>query len=218
MPESRFIAKINQTFDWISVDADRNMLQCAPKDWGNGVVVHAKEQRISDPGRLQEFGRAQIQLQRHPIQDPRIRLVEHERTTSASGSSTRPSNTSAAAHPSRSWCAISGITETPTRLFSITGAARTTAAARPCNVAAGEKWSKVIGPILVYVNSLDKLRRGLLRPTSTRWPPLREIPPCRPPGRTTRRPCGRMRCSQAKKENGEVALRLGQRRGLPAQE
>ena len=33
VPESRFITKINQTFDWISVDADRNMLQCAPRDW-----------------------------------------------------------------------------------------------------------------------------------------------------------------------------------------
>jgi rhamnogalacturonan endolyase len=50
MPESRFITKINQTFDWISVDADRNMLQCAPRDWGTGVVVHAKEQRILTQG------------------------------------------------------------------------------------------------------------------------------------------------------------------------
>jgi len=50
MPESRYITKINQTFDWISVDADRNMLQCAPRDWGTGVVVHAKEQRILTQG------------------------------------------------------------------------------------------------------------------------------------------------------------------------
>ena len=48
--ESRFITKINQTFDWISVDADRNMLQCGPRDWGSGVVVHAKEQRIMSQG------------------------------------------------------------------------------------------------------------------------------------------------------------------------
>jgi rhamnogalacturonan endolyase len=50
MPESRYITKLNQAFDWISVDADRNMLQCAPKDWGAGVVVHAKEQRILTRG------------------------------------------------------------------------------------------------------------------------------------------------------------------------
>ncbi len=50
MPESRYITKLNQTFDWISVDADRNMLACAPRDWGTGVVVHAKEQRIMSQG------------------------------------------------------------------------------------------------------------------------------------------------------------------------
>src|SRR5262249_9458663 len=50
VPESRFITRVNQSFDWISVDADRNMLQCAPTDWGTGVVVHAKEQRIMSKG------------------------------------------------------------------------------------------------------------------------------------------------------------------------
>ena len=50
MPESRFITKINQAFDWISVDADRNMLACAAQNWGTGVVVHAKEQRILSQG------------------------------------------------------------------------------------------------------------------------------------------------------------------------
>jgi rhamnogalacturonan endolyase len=31
-------------------DADRNLLECAPRDWGTGVVVHAKEQRILSQG------------------------------------------------------------------------------------------------------------------------------------------------------------------------
>ena len=48
--ESRYITKLNQTFDWISVDADRNMLECTPQDWGAGVVIHAKEQRILSTG------------------------------------------------------------------------------------------------------------------------------------------------------------------------
>ena len=50
VPESRYITKLNQTFDWISVDADRNLLEAAPTDWGTGVVVHAKEQRIMSKG------------------------------------------------------------------------------------------------------------------------------------------------------------------------
>ena len=48
--ESRFITYLSKSFDWISVDADRNMLECAPRDWGTGVVVHAKEQRIMSQG------------------------------------------------------------------------------------------------------------------------------------------------------------------------
>jgi rhamnogalacturonan endolyase len=48
--ESRYITRLNQTFDWITVDKDRNMLEAAPTDWGTGVVVHAKEQRIMSKG------------------------------------------------------------------------------------------------------------------------------------------------------------------------
>ncbi len=48
--EDRYITRLNQAFDWITVDKDRNMLEAAPTDWGTGVVVHAKEQRIMSKG------------------------------------------------------------------------------------------------------------------------------------------------------------------------
>jgi rhamnogalacturonan endolyase len=48
--ESRYITKLSKDFNWISVDADRNLLECTPEDWGKGVVVHAKEQRILSTG------------------------------------------------------------------------------------------------------------------------------------------------------------------------
>jgi rhamnogalacturonan endolyase len=44
--ESRFILQLDPTFDWISVDADRNMLMCSAQDVRDGVVIHAKEQKI----------------------------------------------------------------------------------------------------------------------------------------------------------------------------
>jgi rhamnogalacturonan endolyase len=44
--ENRFILQMNPTFDWISVDADRNMLMCNNDDERDGVVIHAKEQKI----------------------------------------------------------------------------------------------------------------------------------------------------------------------------
>ena len=48
--ESRYITKLSKDFNWISVDSDRNMLECTPQDWGAGVVIHAKEQRLLSTG------------------------------------------------------------------------------------------------------------------------------------------------------------------------
>lgn len=48
--EDRFIDALSQRFDWITVDKYRDMLEAAPADWGAGVVVHAKEQRILSTG------------------------------------------------------------------------------------------------------------------------------------------------------------------------
>ncbi len=45
--ESRFILEsMNPTFDWLSVDKDRNQLMTSDADLRKGVVIHAKEQRI----------------------------------------------------------------------------------------------------------------------------------------------------------------------------
>jgi len=45
--ESRFILEsMNPTFDWLSVDDDRNQLMTKDADLRKGVVIHAKEQRI----------------------------------------------------------------------------------------------------------------------------------------------------------------------------
>ena len=37
---------MNPTFNWISVDKDRNQLMIANQDQRSGVVIHAKEQSI----------------------------------------------------------------------------------------------------------------------------------------------------------------------------
>ena len=49
--ESRFILEsMNRTFDWLSVDEDRNQLMTSDDDLRKGVVIHAKEQRILESG------------------------------------------------------------------------------------------------------------------------------------------------------------------------
>ena len=74
--ENRYITKLNHDFNWISVDSDRNMLECTPQDWGAGVVIHAKEQRTLSTNT--KF---------------RLTAGRARRITSASGSSTRRLNT-----------------------------------------------------------------------------------------------------------------------------
>ena len=45
--ENRFILQMNPTFNWLSVDKDRNQLMIANRyDSRSGTVIHAKEQSI----------------------------------------------------------------------------------------------------------------------------------------------------------------------------
>ena len=156
-PEDRFIARVNQIFDWISVDADRNMLECAPTDWGTGVVVHAKEQRILTKGVYKNS-------------------VEHKYSYSGVQYQTPAYGWSSTKNHMGVWFinpTIEYLSGGPTKLDldchygdngnpdpiildyweggHYDGGSRV-------NVAAGEDWSKVIGPIFVYVNSLDHPR------------------------------------------------------------
>ncbi len=152
--ESRFILRLNQSFNWISTDKDRNMLQSGPRDWGNGVVVHAKEQRIMATG-------------------PYKNSVEHKYTYNAiqfkapayGWSSTsehvgvffiNPSNEyNSGGAGKKELMAHYGDNEDPDPIV-LNYWKGSHYGSSDLSVAAGEEWNKVIGPIFVYVTSLDK--------------------------------------------------------------
>jgi rhamnogalacturonan endolyase len=155
--ESRYITRLNQTFDWITVDKDRNMLEAAPTDWGTGVVVHAKEQRIMSKGVYKNS-------------------VEHKYSYSGVQYRTPAYGWSSAKDHIGIWFinpTIEYLSGGPTKLeldahfgdndnpepiildYWVGGHYDTGARV---NVAAGENWTRVVGPILVYVNSLDHPR------------------------------------------------------------
>ena len=155
--ESRYIARLNQTFDWISVDADRNLLECAPTDWGSGVVVHAKEQRILSKG-------------------PYKNSVEHKysysgvqyRTPAYGWSSTKdhigvwfinPTIEYLSGGPTKQEldCHL-GDNDDPDPIILDYWEGGHYDGGSTCRIAAGEAWSRVIGPIFVYVNSLPHPR------------------------------------------------------------
>ena len=151
--EDRFIDSLDRVFDWITVDKDRNMLEAAPTDWGTGVVVHAKEQRIMAKGVYKNS-------------------VEHKYSYSGMQYVTKAYGWSSTKEHVGVWFinpTVEYLSGGPTRIdldahFGDNGnpppiildywhsghydGTRT-------NIAAGEEWHKVIGPIFVYVNKLE---------------------------------------------------------------
>ncbi len=154
-PESRYITKLNQTFDWITVDADRNMLECAPTDWGTGVVVHAKEQRILTKG-----------VYKNSVEHKYSYSGVQYKTTAYGWSSTKkhigvwfinPTIEYLSGGPTKNEldCHFGDNGNPDPIILDYWEGGHYDTGAR-CNIAAGEDWTKVVGPIFVYVNSLDK--------------------------------------------------------------
>ena len=149
--ESRFINQLNPSFNWLSVDADRNMPMCNGADLRAAVVVHAKEQRILSTGIYKNS-------------------VEHKYSYCAEMYKL----------PAYGWSSISNhigiwfinpsdeyLGGGPTRLDLVCHMGATMldywtsghyAGGAECNVPAGQEWNKVVGPIFVYCNALKKFQ------------------------------------------------------------
>ncbi len=155
VPESRYIIRLNQAFDWISVDADRNMLQCAPRDWGTGVVVHAKEQRIMSQGVYKNsvehkysYNAVQYKVPAYGWSNTKDKVGVWFINPTIEYLSGGASKQELVAH--------FGDNENPDPILLNYWRGTHYGGGASANIAAGEKWSKVIGPMMVYVNSLEK--------------------------------------------------------------
>jgi rhamnogalacturonan endolyase len=146
--ESRFILQMNPTFDWLSVDADRNMPMCSNEDLRQGVVVHAKEQRILNTG-----------IYKNSVEHKYSYCAEMYKLPAYGWSSIKdhvgvwfinPSNEYLGGGPTR----IDLVCHMGATLLDYWTSGHYAGGAE-CNVPAGEKWSKVVGPIFVYLNALE---------------------------------------------------------------
>ncbi len=145
--ESRFITQLRSIFDWISVDADRNMLEPSPEDLRTGVVIHAKEQRILSTG-----------IYKNSVEHKYNYCAVLYRTPAYGFSDTKDHIGLFFVNPSTEY--LDGGAE---RLDLVAHMQSTIldywtsghyAGGACCNIPAGEQWSKVIGPIYVYCNAL----------------------------------------------------------------
>ncbi len=151
--ESRYITKLNHAFDWISVDADRNMLQCTPQDWGAGVVVHAKEQRILRTGVYKNS--VEHKYSYNAVQY-KIPAYGWSSTTDHIGIwfiNPTIEYLSGGASKQELVCHFDG-NNNPDPIILDYWRGTHYGGGTTCNIAAGENWSKVIGPIFVYCNAL----------------------------------------------------------------
>jgi rhamnogalacturonan endolyase len=145
--ESRFILQMNPTFDWLSVDADRNMLMCSNADERAGVVVHAKEQRILSTG-----------IYKNSVEHKYSYCAEMYKLPAYGWSSTRNHIGVYFINPSTEYI---GGGAAKLDLVCHMGATLLDywtsghyAGGACCSIPAGENWKKVVGPIFVYCNAL----------------------------------------------------------------
>jgi rhamnogalacturonan endolyase len=152
--ESRYITRLNQDFNWISVDLNRNMLECTPADWGAGVVVHAKEQRILSTGYYKNsvehkysYNAVQYKIPAYGWSSTKDHVgvwFINPTTEYLSGGSSKLELV----------CHFDA-DDNPTPIILDYWCAGHYAGGAGCNIPDGEVWNKVIGPIFVYVNSLS---------------------------------------------------------------
>ena len=157
--EARFCLKLNDDlFDWMSVDANRNMEMITTYDWNHGTQMNFKEARRINTGRYQG-------------------LVEHKYDYSANQFTVRAWGWSSSTRQVGIWFvnpSVEYLSGGPTK-FELSShrdatfnTSATNAPAPPtllnywrsshyggsiCNLAATDAWTKVIGPFLIYCNS-----------------------------------------------------------------
>jgi rhamnogalacturonan endolyase len=134
-------------FNWLSVDADRNMPMCNNDDLRAGVVIHAKEQRILSTG-----------IYKNSVEHKYSYCAEMYKLPAYGWSSIsnhigiwfiNPSNEYLGGGPTR----IDLVCHMGATMLDYWTSGHYAGGAE-CNIPAGQEWNKIVGPIFVYCNAL----------------------------------------------------------------
>jgi len=152
--ESRYITRLSKDFNWISVDKDRNMLECTPADWGAGVVVHAKEQRILSTGYYKNSVEHKYSYNAVQYKIPAYGWSSTKDHVGVWFINPTTEYLSGGASKLELVCHYDS-DDNPDPIILDYWCAGHYAGGAGCNIPAGEAWNKVIGPIYVYCNALS---------------------------------------------------------------
>jgi rhamnogalacturonan endolyase len=151
--ESRYITKLNHDFNWLSVDKDRNLLECTPLDWGTGVVIHAKEQRILSTGFYKNSVEHKYSYNAVQYKIPAYGWSSTQDHIGVWFINPTTEYLSGGASKMELVCHFDA-NDNPDPIILDYWCAGHYAGGASCNIRAGENWNKVIGPIFVYCNAL----------------------------------------------------------------
>jgi rhamnogalacturonan endolyase len=145
--ESRFITQLTPTFDWLTVDADRNMLMCSERDFESGVVIHAKEQHILSTG-----------IYKNSVEHKYSYCGVMYKLPAYGWSSTRDHIGIYFINPSTEYLGggaakLDLVCHMGSTILDYWCSGHY-AGGTNCAVPAGENWKKVVGPIFVYCNAI----------------------------------------------------------------
>jgi len=155
--ESRYITKLSHIFDWISVDADRNMLECTPEDWGTGQVIHAKEQRILSTGNYKNSVEHKYSYTAVQYKIPAFGWSSTKQHVGVWFINPTIEFLSGGASKQELVCHFDA-NDDPDPIILDYWRGTHYGGGASCTIKGGEEWSKVIGPIFVYCNSLPEAR------------------------------------------------------------
>jgi len=151
--ENRYITKLNHDFNWLSVDADRNLLECTPQDWGTGVVIHAKEQRILSTGFYKNSVEHKYSYNAVQYKIPAYGWSSTKHHIGVWFINPTTEYLSGGASKMELVCHFDANND-PDPIILDYWCAGHYGGGAGCNIPAGENWNKVIGPIFVYCNAL----------------------------------------------------------------
>ena len=157
--EARFCAKLNEdVFDWMTVDANRNMKMLTTYDWNHGTPMNMKEARRMNSG----IYKGQVEHKYdYSANQFDVRAWGWSSTTKNVGLwfvnpsveylSGGPTKVELSAHRDATFNTNNLDAPAPPTLLNYWRGSHY--GGSMCTIAATDNWTKVIGPFLIYVNS-----------------------------------------------------------------
>ncbi|HEX9045502.1 MAG TPA: polysaccharide lyase family protein, partial [Verrucomicrobiae bacterium] len=157
--ESRFCLKLNDSiFDWMTVDANRNLQMISTHDWNHGTQMNMKEARRMNTG----IYRGQVEHKYdYSANQFDVRAWGWSSTTKHIGLwlinpsveylSGGPTKFELSSHRDATFYTNALIAPAPPTLLNYWRSSHYGGSI--CNIAATDAWTKVVGPFLIYCNS-----------------------------------------------------------------